>query len=55
MPRGVPDFGQCPTPGQRMADEGVPAVMNSEHAKAFPPERLARGEEPAAEGVALKR
>ena len=38
-----------------MADEGVAAVVNSQGALPFAAQGLAGGEEPAAEGVALKR
>ena len=53
MTGGVTHLGQGPPAGQGMTDERVPAVVDREHAKACQAERLAGGEEPAAEGVAI--
>jgi len=54
MPRRIPDLGQRPPAGERVADERMPAVVDGQHAEAVAAQRLAGRQEPAAEGVALE-
>jgi len=55
MPGCIPDLSQCAASSQGVADEGVPTVMDGQHAEPLTAQHLACGEEPAAQGVPLKR
>ena len=55
MPGGVADLGQSTTTGQRVADEGVAAVVDGKLRCTLWPKALAGGSEAPADDVAVER
>jgi len=51
MASGVADFGQCSTTGQGVADEGMPAAVDSEYLKPSLAEDSAGGAKSLTQGM----